>query len=74
MNLNYKIVLLVVGLGTVFFLLSQKHKNQNKPNQKQITEEAIIIDEKKPKIATPKVYISKPTQNGLGISNNWKSK
>ena len=35
---------------------------------------ARTIDEEKSEITTPKVYISRPTQNGLEIGNNWKSK
>jgi hypothetical protein len=74
MNFNSKPLILAIILGIGFFLLSKKHNNQNNLNQKQKIEEVRIIDEKKSEITTPKVYISKPTQNGLEIGNNWKSK
>lgn len=74
MNFNSKPLILAIILGTGFFLLSKKHNNQNNLNQKQKIEEARTIDEKKSEITAPKVYISRPTQNGLEIGNNWKSK
>ena len=74
MKLNFKLILLITILGTLFYLLSHKNKNNNSI---QLIEQVTILDKKinSANLPAPKVYISvPPAQNGLEIGNNWKSK
>ena len=71
MKINLKLISLITILGTLFYFLG--HKNKNNSSIEQVT----IIDKKinSANLPAPKVYISvPPAQNGLGIGNNWKSK
>jgi len=72
MKLNLKVISLITILGSLFYFLGHKNNNSTKPI-KHIT----IVDKKinSAKLGAPKVYISSsPSQNSLGIGNNWKSK
>jgi hypothetical protein len=74
MKINLKIILLITTLGSLFYFLGHKNKN----NSSIIPIEQITIVDKKTNSAnlpSPKVYISvPPAQNGLGVGNNWRSK
>jgi len=78
MKLNLKTISLIVILGTLFYFLG--HKNKTTKSTASIAEEAkeqVIINKKinSTNSPAPKIYISiPPTQNGLGVGNNWKSK
>ena len=74
MKLNFKSISLITILGTLFYLLSHKNKNNNST---QAIEQVTILDKKinSANLPAPKVYISvPPAQNSLEIGNNWKSK
>ena len=74
MKLNLKIISLITILGTLFYFLGHKNKNNNSI---QPIEQITILDKKtnSANLPAPKVYISvPPAQNGLEIGNNWKSK
>jgi len=74
MKINLKLISLITILGTLFYFLG--HKNKNNSSIEQI-EQVTIVDKKinSANLPSPKVYISvPPAQNGLGIGNNWKSK
>ena len=74
MKINLKLISLITILGTLFYFLGHKNKNNNSI---QPIEQVTILDKKinSAKLPAPKVYISvPPTQNGLRVGNNWKSK
>jgi hypothetical protein len=78
MKLNLKIISLIVILGSLFYFLGHKDKTSKSiipiVNQQQ---EPTILDKKinSANSPAPKVYISvPPSQNRLGIGNNWKSR
>ena len=79
MKLNLKTISLITILGTLFYFLGHKNKTNKSlaPIVNQPKEQTKILDKKtnSAKLISPKVYISaSPTQNGLGIGNNWKSR
>lgn len=72
MKLNFKLILLITILGSLFYFLGHKNNNSTQPIE-QIT----IVDKKinSAKLGAPKVYISvPPLQNGLEVRSNWRSK
>jgi len=76
MKINLKTISSIVLLGTLFYFLSNKTKNNEQeqqiaPIQQQ---EQKSIDKNSPELPAPKVYIYGPVQNGLMIGNNWKIK
>ena len=74
MKINLKLISLITILGTLFYFLDHKNKNNNSI---QPIEQITILDKKinSANLPAPKVYISvPPAQNGLEIGNNWKSK
>ena len=74
MKLNLKLISLITILGSLFYFLSHKNKNNN---SNEPIEQVTIIDKKinSANSPAPKIYIfTSPAQNGLGIGNNWKSK
>ena len=75
MKINLKTISLIAILGSLFYFLSNKNKT-TKSIAPVIIEE-IVLDKKtnSAKLISPKVYISAPpTQNGLELGNNWKSR
>ena len=78
MKINLKLISLIVILGYLFYFLGHKNKTiKSLAPIVQPKEQVIIVDKKtnNAKLISPKVYISvQPTQNGLGIGNNWKSR
>jgi hypothetical protein len=79
MKLNLKTLSLIILLGTSFYFLGNKNKTTKSlvANIAQPKEQPTILDEKtnSAKLAAPKVYISvPPSQNGLQVGNNWKSR
>ena len=74
MKINLKLISLITILGSLFYFLGHKNKNNN---SNEPIEQVTIIDKKtnSANLPAPKVYISvPPAQNGLTIGNNWKSK
>lgn len=74
MKINLKLIPLITILGTLFYFLGHKNKNNNSI---QPIEQITILDKKtnNAKLISPKVYISaQPKQNGLELGNNWKSR
>ena len=78
MKINLKTISLIAILGSLFYFLGHKDKTiKSIAPIVQLKEQVTILDKKtnSSKLISPKVYISvQPTQNGLGIGNNWKSK
>lgn len=79
MKLNLKLISLITILGTLFYFLGHKNKTNKSlaPIVNQPKEQTAILDKKinSAKLIAPKVYISSsPTQNGLEIGNNWRSR
>ena len=74
MKLNFKSISLITILGTLFYFLGHKNKNNNSI---QPIEQVIILDKKinSAKLPSPKVYTSSlPAKNGLEVGNNWRSR
>lgn len=74
MKINLKLISLITILGTLFYFLGHKNKNNNSI---QPIEQVTIVDKKtnRANLPAPKVYISvPPAQNGLVVGNNWRSK
>lgn len=74
MKLNLKIISLITILGTLFYFLGHKNKNNNSI---QPIEQITILDKKinSVKLPAPKVYTSSlPAKNGLEVGNNWRSR
>jgi hypothetical protein len=68
---------LIVLLGSLFYCISSYTKSKLIVNSgKKDTKEAIVINktENSSKTIAPKVYISAPTQNYLGVGCNINSK
>jgi hypothetical protein len=79
MKLNLKIISLITILGTLFYFLGHKNRTIKSTASivKQPEEQATKVDKKTNSANLPstKVYISVlPTQNGIEVGNNWKSK
>jgi hypothetical protein len=79
MKLNLKLISLITILGSLFYFLGHKNKTSKSIASivKQPEEQATKVDKKTNSANLPstKVYISVlPTQNGLGVGNNWRSK
>jgi hypothetical protein len=75
MKLNLKTISLIAILGSLFYFLSNKNKTLK--SIAPVIIEEIVLDKKidSAKLISPKVYISAPpTQNGLELGNNWKSR
>lgn len=75
MKLNLKTISLIAILGSLFYFLG--HKNKTTKSLAPVVIEEIVLDKKinGAKSIAPKVYISAPpTQNGLELGNNWKSR
>ena len=74
MKLNFKSISLITILGTLFYFLGHKNKNNNSI---QPIEQVIILDKKinSANLPAPKVYTSSlPAKNGLEVGNNWRSR
>jgi hypothetical protein len=78
MKLDIKTLSLIVILGSLFYCVSSYTKSKLIANHvKNDNKEIIVINkiENNFKSIAPKVYISVlPTQNGIEVGNNWKSK
>ena len=77
MKYDLKTLSLVVILGSLFYCISSYTKNKSISNSgKNDKEEVIVINktENNSKTNSPKVYISAPTQNYLGVGCNINSK
>jgi hypothetical protein len=78
MKINIKLISLITILGSLFYFLGHKNKTfKSIAPIIQPKEQVIIVDKKtnSANLLAPKAYISvQPTQNGLGVGSNWKSK
>lgn len=77
MKYDIKTLSLVVILGSLFYCISSYTKSKLIANSpKKDTKEVIVINktENSSKSIAPKVYISSPAQNYLGIGSNINSK
>jgi hypothetical protein len=77
MKYDLKILSLVVILGSLFYCISSYTKSKLIANSpKKDTKEVIVINktENSSKSIAPKVYISVPAQNYLGVGSNINSK
>jgi hypothetical protein len=76
MKINIKTATLIsLLLGTLFYFLSNKKENKIIITETIQKATPILIDNKKPtELAAPKPLVVAPIQNGLHVSNNWKSK
>jgi hypothetical protein len=74
-NKTKTITLICLLLGSLFYLLSNKKQTIAQHQLTSAKDTSILtIDNKPLLLPAPKVYISTPAKNGLGIGNNWKSK
>ena len=78
MKLNLKTISLITALGTLFYFLGHKNKTVKSlaPILNQPKEQVTILDKKtnSANSPAPKVYISGPAQNYLGIGENRSSR
>jgi hypothetical protein len=77
MKYDLKTLSLVVILGSLFYCISSYTKSKLIANSpKKDTKEVIVINktENSSKSIAPKVYISAPAQNYLGVGSNINSK
>jgi len=77
MKYDIKTLSLVVILGSLFYCISSYTKSKLIANSpKKDTKEVIVINkiENSSKSIAPKVYISVPAQNYLGVGSNINSK
>jgi hypothetical protein len=77
MKYDLKTLSLVVILGSLFYCISSYTKSKLIANSpKKDTKEVIVINktENSSKSIAPKVYISNPAQNYLGVGSNINSK
>lgn len=78
MKLNFKLILLIITLGTLFHFLGHKQKNNKSllKSSENFQEQPIILDKKtnSANLPAPKVYISSSGQNYLGIGEKINSR
>jgi len=77
MKYDLKTLSLVVILGSLFYSISTYTKSKLISNSpKKHAKEVILVNktENSSKSIAPKIYIFDAGRNGLGISNNWKSR
>jgi hypothetical protein len=77
MKYDLKTLSLVVILGSLFYCISSYTKSKLISNSANINNKEVIVvnkTENSSKSIAPKVYIFDTAPNGLGISNNWKSR
>ncbi len=78
MKYDLKTLSLVVILGSLFYSISSYTKSKLKVNTSKNTTKQLVITpnktENSSKLPAPKVYISSPTQNYLGVGCNINSK
>ena len=76
MKLNLKLISLIIILGTLFYLLVQKHKKSLVAQIKNPQEQLTILDKKtnSANLPAPKIYTSSSAQNYLGIGKKINSK
>ena len=70
MKIDFKLLALIVSLGTLFYLF----KNRPKEQPQKIEYITITVDQKSSKSPTAKPLYSAPAQNYLEVGNNMNSK